>query len=106
MKGHIEVTEDKNMTHSFGQRVEYEVKEETIENVLYDTNKTYGEYNTSGYAIDSTYKTTYKVDDPIVIFNPDPYHRIETRDIIGSAGGTLTEEYKQEITYSKPLDDY
>lgn len=55
---------------------------------MYNTNK----YNTSGYAVDSTYKATYKIDDPIIIFNTDPYHRVETRDAIGGGAGVSTYE--------------
>ena len=42
----------------------------------YDNRGHYEELNVSGYAIDSAYKRKYKVDDPIIIFNEDAYHRV------------------------------
>lgn len=46
----------------------------------YDNN---GAAYTSGYAVNSQYKSTSGVDDPIIIFNQDLYNRVETKGEYG-----------------------
>lgn len=39
-----------------------------------------GETYTSSYAVDSKYRSTSSnIEDPIVVFNTDPYRRVETK---------------------------
>ena len=81
-------TENKGLFQSFGGGAEYERKGDVVssEQLLsqdvrdllknYDNRGQYEEYNVSGYAIDSTYKRNYKVDNPIIIFNEDAYRQV------------------------------
>ena len=86
------VNEDKNMLHSFGKSGEHRGKEEdSSEHILskdvrdllkaYEKGNSLEEYKTSEYVSDSAYKASYKVEDPIVIFNEDVYHRVETKNL-------------------------
>lgn len=84
------IVEEKYMTHSFGEN-----KEETSEHLLsqdvrdllrnYDSS---GAAYASGYAVNTEYKgSSYKVDDPIIIFNEDAYNRVESK------GETIVNKY-------------